>query len=104
MNHRALPAQPLDTTAASTKDAIVLISSYPPRLCAVGSFCDEAREFIHTFGDVHLYNNHLHQTEVQLARTPRSLPKLQITKQRASIVDFQYAVVISISIIIVVTI
>jgi len=46
MNHRVLPAQPLDTTAASMSDAIVLISSYPPRLCAVGGFCDEAREFI----------------------------------------------------------
>lgn len=47
-------------------------------------------EFIHTFGDVHLYNNHLEQAELQLSRQPRELPQLQILNARSSIVDFQY--------------
>lgn len=50
----------------------------------------EPGEFIHTFGDVHLYNNHLEQAEQQVARAPRSLPTLEILKDRKSVVDFQY--------------
>lgn len=48
-------------------------------------------DFVHTFGDVHLYNNHLEQAELQLSRTPRSLPSLKIVNPRSSIVDFEYA-------------
>lgn len=51
----------------------------------------EPGEFIHTFGDVHLYNNHLEQTDIQLMREIRSLPTLKICQQRDSIVDFEYA-------------
>jgi len=46
-------------------------------------------EFIHTLGDVHLYNNHLEQARLQLTRTPRPLPQLKILHPRNSIVDFQ---------------
>ena len=48
-------------------------------------------EFVHTLGDVHLYNNHLEQAELQLSRAPRSLPSLRIVQQRQSILDFEYA-------------
>ncbi len=46
-------------------------------------------DFVHTFGDVHLYNNHLEQAEIQLARQPRPLPQLKILTPRSSIVDFE---------------
>ncbi len=50
----------------------------------------EPGEFIHTFGDVHLYINHLEQARLQLQRTPRSLPRLEILTKRDSIVGFEY--------------
>lgn len=50
----------------------------------------EPGEFIHTLGDVHLYNNHLEQAETQLQRQPGSLPSLRIKNRRTSIVDFEY--------------
>lgn len=50
----------------------------------------EAGEFIHTFGDVHLYSNHLEQAKEQLARMPKPLPKMKINPQVSSIFDFVY--------------
>jgi len=47
-------------------------------------------EFIHTFGDAHLYLNHLEQADVQLARTPRALPRMEINGGVRSIFDFRY--------------
>jgi thymidylate synthase len=47
-------------------------------------------EFIHTLGDAHLYLNHLAQTELQLTRTPYSLPRLQLNPAVTSIFDFRY--------------
>jgi thymidylate synthase len=47
-------------------------------------------EYIHTFGDVHLYHNHLEQARKQLARTPRSLPHMRLNREVRSIFDFQY--------------
>ncbi|MCA9194622.1 MAG: thymidylate synthase [Planctomycetales bacterium] len=47
-------------------------------------------EFIHTFGDVHLYNNHLEQANVQLTRQLKPLPKLVIRHHRSSIIEFEY--------------
>jgi thymidylate synthase len=45
-------------------------------------------EFIHTFGDVHLYNNHIEQATLQLSRTPYPLPSIQINPERQHIEDF----------------
>jgi thymidylate synthase len=50
----------------------------------------EPREFIHTFGDVHLYTNHLEQAKTQLARAPRRLPTMRIVRPRTSLFDFEY--------------
>ncbi len=50
----------------------------------------KAGEFVHTFGDVHLYNNHLAQAKLQLQREPRPLPTLNIKQHRESILEFQY--------------
>ncbi|MCU7926202.1 MAG: thymidylate synthase [Candidatus Thiodiazotropha sp. (ex Dulcina madagascariensis)] len=50
----------------------------------------EPGEFIHTFGDAHLYSNHLQQVEQQLAREPRTLPVMRINPQVRDIFGFRY--------------
>jgi thymidylate synthase len=47
-------------------------------------------EFVHTFGDAHLYLNHLDQADEQLRRTPRALPRMQIDPSVRSIFKFKY--------------
>ena len=48
------------------------------------------REFVHTFGDAHLYENHLEQARTQLSRTPRALPKMRIEPSVRDLFDFRY--------------
>jgi thymidylate synthase len=50
----------------------------------------EVGEFVHTLGDAHLYLNHLDQVEVQLARTPHDLPRLQLNREVKHLDDFKY--------------
>lgn len=47
-------------------------------------------DFVHTFGDVHLYKNHVEQAKLQLARTPRTLPSLTLSKSVDKLEDFQF--------------
>ena len=50
----------------------------------------EPGEFVHSFGDAHLYTNHLEQTELQLSRAPRALPRMRIDPSVKSIFDFRH--------------
>ncbi|WP_243355838.1 thymidylate synthase [Bacillus litorisediminis] len=50
----------------------------------------KAGEFIHTFGDVHIYLNHVEQVKLQLTREPKPLPTLKINKKVEDIFSFQY--------------
>jgi thymidylate synthase len=67
------------------------IASYALLTLMVAQVCDlRPGEFVHTFGDAHLYLNHLDQTRTQLAREPRKLPQMRINPRVASIFDFVY--------------
>jgi thymidylate synthase len=67
------------------------IASYALLLMMMAKVTDlEPGEFVHTFGDVHLYTNHFEQAQLQLSREPRSLPKLIIKRKPASILDYQF--------------
>jgi thymidylate synthase len=67
------------------------IASYSLLTMMVAQVCNlRAGEFVHTFGDLHLYNNHIEQAQLQLTRQPFPLPKLKINPEVNSIFDFQY--------------
>jgi thymidylate synthase len=50
----------------------------------------EPGEFIHTFGDAHLYLNHLEQVELQLSRQPYPLSRMELNQDKTSLFDFHY--------------
>lgn len=67
------------------------IASYALLTIMVAQECDlKAGEFIHTFGDVHLYNNHFEQAQLQLSRKPYPLPNMRINPGVKSIFDFKF--------------
>lgn len=67
------------------------IASYALLTMMIAQVCGlKAGEFIHTFGDVHLYNNHLEQAREQLQRTPKPLPTMHINPEVSSIFDFTF--------------
>ena len=68
------------------------IASYALLTMMVAQVCDlELGDFVHTFGDCHIYNNHVEQMDEQLAREPKALPKMRINPEINSIFDFTYA-------------
>lgn len=67
------------------------IAGYALLTMMVAEVCGlQAGEFVHTLGDAHLYNNHMEQVQLQLSRTPKSLPTMRIKRKVDSIFDFKY--------------
>lgn len=67
------------------------IASYALLTMMVAQVCDlELGDFVHTFGDTHLYLNHLEQVETQLAREPKALPTMKINPEVRDIFEFSY--------------
>ena len=67
------------------------IASYALLTLMVAQVCDlKPGEFIHTFGDTHVYLNHMEQVTEQLSRAPRALPTMKLNPAVKSIFDFKY--------------
>ena len=67
------------------------IASYALLTMMMAQVCDlKPGEFVHTFGDVHLYNNHIEQAKLQLTREPRALPQLKINPEVKDIFEFKF--------------
>ena len=67
------------------------IASYALLTLMVAQVCDlEPGDFVHTFGDAHLYLNHLEQTQTQLAREPHPLPQMKMNPQVKDIFSFTF--------------
>lgn len=67
------------------------IASYALLTMMIAQVCDlKLGDFVHTFGDAHLYANHLEQADLQLSRTPYKLPTMKINKDVKNIFDFNF--------------
>ncbi len=67
------------------------IASYALLTLMIAQVCDlEPGDFIHTFGDAHIYNNHLDQVKLQLSRTPYPIPQMKMNPEIKNILDFKY--------------
>jgi thymidylate synthase len=67
------------------------IASYALLTMMIAQVCDlEMGEFVHTFGDVHIYNNHIEQVNLQLSRTPYPLPAMKLNPAVKNIFDFKF--------------
>ena len=67
------------------------IASYALLTLMVAQVCGlQPGDFVHTFGDTHVYNNHMAQVKEQMSRTPRALPVMKLNPAVKSIFDFKY--------------
>ena len=67
------------------------IASYALLTMMMAQVCDlKPGDFIHTFGDAHIYSNHSEQIKLQLSREPRSLPQMEINPSIKNIFDFKF--------------
>jgi thymidylate synthase len=67
------------------------IASYALLTLMIAQVCDlKLGDFVHTFGDAHIYNNHLEQINLQLSRTPKQLPQMEINSNVKNIFDFKF--------------
>ena len=67
------------------------IASYALLTHMIAQVCGfEVGDFVHTFGDLHIYNNHINQVNEQLSRIPKTLPTIKINPEITNIFDFKY--------------
>src|SRR5210317_2402576 len=67
------------------------IASYALLTMMMAKICNlQAHEFVHTFGDLHLYSNHREQADLQLSREPRPKPRMLIHGEQKEITDFKF--------------
>ena len=67
------------------------IASYALLTLMIAQACDlKPGTFVHTFGDLHLYSNHLEQARLQLSREPRPLPQMKLDPAVRNIHDFRF--------------
>ena len=67
------------------------IASYALLTMMIAQVCDlQPGEFVHTFGDVHIYSNHMEQVKLQLSRKPFSLPLMKLNPDVKNIFDFKF--------------
>lgn len=91
VNHGKLSCQLYQRSADVFLGVPFNIASYSLLTYMIAQVCDlEIGEFVHTFGDLHLYNNHIEQAQIQMARQPYPLPRMEINPEVNSIFDFQY--------------
>ena len=67
------------------------IASYALLLMMVAQVCNlQVGDYVHTFGDVHIYNNHFEQVHKQLSRTPKALPTMKLNPEIKDLFDFDF--------------
>jgi thymidylate synthase len=91
LGKRLLSCQLYQRSADSFLGVPFNIASYALLTMMVAQVCDMIpHEFIHTFGDVHLYKNHIEQAKLQLTRTPFPLPQMKLNPTVHDIFSFKY--------------